>query len=66
MKKTLLLTALFAILFTCTFVALPLNFALGEESFGATTLSNDICAFIKDESVFQSNADLVVIGNNQI
>lgn len=64
MKKTLLLTALFAILFTCTFVALPLNFALGEESFGATTLSNDICAFIKDESVFQSNEDFVVVGNN--
>ena len=63
-KKTLLLTALFAILFTCTFVALPLNFALGEESFGSTTLSNDICAFIKDESVFQSNEDFVVVGNN--
>ena len=64
MKKTLLLTALFAILFTCTFVALPLNFALGEESFGATTLSNDICAFIKDESVLQITDDFVVIGNN--
>ena len=63
-KITLLLTALFAILFTCTFVALPLNFALGEESFGSTTLSNNICAFIKDESVFQSNEDFVVVGNN--
>lgn len=64
MKKTLLLTALFAILFTCTFVALPLNFALGEELYASTALSNDICAFIKDESVLQITDDFVVIGNN--
>lgn len=27
-------------------------------------MSNDICAFIKDESVFQRNEDFVVVGNN--